>query len=455
MKKYFNLIYIIAVFCMFLVLASGIFAGKGTMENEQSSPKAQLTKSNSLNMDFLDNLDDYVTANIGFRSQIINMNSIINQNIFHTSSVDSVVLGDNGYLYYSDTVNDYLGITTLNEREQYNVVHTLELMQEYVNSKNADFIFTIAPNKNSLYDYMPYNYVKVSNEGNADVISKELDNVNYVDLFSLFNENSEELYCKLDSHWNNKGAYLAFEKMIQLLSKDTGKYAFTDAELRKDFSGDLYKMIRPLGKQKDWNYYYNTAFEYHYITKTRSVEQSYIETENPAQNGSLLMFRDSFGNALLPFFANTYGKAVFDKNSPYDLRKMETYDADTVIIEIAERNLALIQQNMPVFYAPERSEDIENNSNNTIISSDINSIIKNSDDALVQTISIDNKDNYICITGNIKAGQYNKEAKLYLKTSNCIYELTPQKINDNEYGFCGYLNAITDISDARIILINN
>lgn len=455
MKKYFNLIYIIAVFGIFLLLASGIFAGKGTMENEQSSKKPQLIKNNSLNVDFLDNLDDYVTDNIGFRSKIINISSIINENIFHTSSVDSVVLGDNGYLYYSETVNDYLGIVTLNDREQYNVVHTLELMQEYINNKNADFIFAIAPNKNSLYDYMPYNYVKVSKEGNADVILKELDNVNYADLFSLFNENSEELYCKLDSHWNNKGAYLAFEKMMQMLSKDTGKYAYADVELRKDFSGDLYKMIRPIGKEKDWNYYYDIEDEYHYITKTRSVEQSYIETENPNQDGSLLMFRDSFGNALLPFFANTYGKAVFDKNSPYDLRKMQTYEADTVIIEIAERNLALIQENMPVFYAPERSKDIEKNRDDIIISSDINSIIKNHDDALVQTISIDNKDDYICITGDIKEGQYNKDTKIYLRTSDSIYELTPQKINGNEYGFCGYFNKNTDISDARIEIINN
>ena len=162
MKKCFNLIYIIVIFSILVFLATGIFNGNGTMENEKTLEVPQLMKDNSVNRDFLDELDNYVTANIRFRNKIISVNTSISEDVFHTSSVDTVVLGNNGYLYYADTVNDYLGIVTLSEREQYNIVHILELIQEYVNNNNSEFMFVIAPNKNSLYDYMPYNYFKVS-----------------------------------------------------------------------------------------------------------------------------------------------------------------------------------------------------------------------------------------------------------------------------------------------------
>ncbi len=448
MRKKLDLIYIMIVFGILLLLSVGTFMKNGTLENEQTVKRPEIVENNFINPDFLNELEAYVTANFGFRTMFINMNSQISKDIFHTSGVDSVVLGNQGYLYYADTVNDYLGIISLNEREQFNIIHSLELIQENVQSKNAKFLFLIAPNKNSLYDYMPYNYVKVSEKGNADKILEQLKNVNTIDLFSLFHNQSEELYHKLDSHWNNKGAYLVFQEMMENLSKETDKYADVSVERRKDFAGDLYKMLNPSGKEKDWNYYYSLDNQYHYLTRTRSVEQSYIETENTREDGSLLMFRDSFGNALLPFLANVYKNAVFDKNIPYDLRKMDAYQADTVVIEIAERNLSLLQENMPLFFAPLR-QNVEEDAHDLRISSDILNIQENGD-ALVEKILIEQKEDYTCIKGSLALGQCEQKDKIYLKTDDGIYELTPQKFDGNEYGFCGYFTQEIDLSKAHI-----
>ncbi len=45
--------------------------------------------------------------------------------------------------------------------------------------------------------------------------------------------------------------------------------------------------------------------------------------------------------------------------------------------------------------------------------------------------------------------------KIYLKNNTNIYELTPQRVCDSEYGFCGYFSENFDFSDARIEIINN
>lgn len=81
-----------------------------------------------------------------------------------------------------------------------NIAHNLSLMQKYVQGKGGKFVFTVAPNKNSLYgENMPY-YLqkKASNVRNINMLKEKTDkyNIFYVDLFQLFEEQEEELYLK-------------------------------------------------------------------------------------------------------------------------------------------------------------------------------------------------------------------------------------------------------------------
>ena len=65
-------------------------------------------------------------------------------------------------------------------------------------------------------EYMPYYYVENCPDGNYEKLIKELSSrkVAYTDLKKLFKEDNTysgvELYHKLDSHWNNLGASLAY-----------------------------------------------------------------------------------------------------------------------------------------------------------------------------------------------------------------------------------------------------
>ena len=59
-------------------------------------------------------------------------------------------------------------------------------MQQSIEKDNGKFRFVIAPNKNSLYDEMPFNYQKYSDKGNADIVMPQLSDVDTVDLFQTF-----------------------------------------------------------------------------------------------------------------------------------------------------------------------------------------------------------------------------------------------------------------------------
>lgn len=70
--------------------------------------------------------------------------------------------------------------------------------------RERDFLFTIAPNKNSLYgEHMPYyDSSRVSEEKNLVNIKPwlEREGVHYADLYEMFQGQEEILYHKRDSH---------------------------------------------------------------------------------------------------------------------------------------------------------------------------------------------------------------------------------------------------------------
>jgi hypothetical protein len=315
-----------------------------TTENKKLADLPTIYENETVNVDYLNDLGSYFDDHFAFRNNLVNLDSIIQSNIFDVSNSDTVIKGENGWLYYSDTLNDYLGSNTLSDRGIYNIVSNISIIQKYVEDRGADFVFTIAPNKNSLYDdNMPYYYsVKASENKNINSLSPLLssNNINYSDLFSLFENYDETLYLKRDSHWNNKGAMLAYNEIMNKLGYEHNDYSSVKAVRTKTEYGDLNKMLYPVSGEPEWNYYYQYDYSYKYKNDAKSVEDPWIETTGNGTNGKLLMFRDSFGNTLLPFFAEEFSEAYFSKATPYSIEEfMDKYNPNCVVIEKVERNL--------------------------------------------------------------------------------------------------------------------
>lgn len=275
------------------------------------------------------------------------------ENVNKQGIVNGVVYGTDGWLYYNSTLGDYTGSAKASDRKVYNAAHNIALAQRFVKNKGADFVFTAAPNKNSLYyENMPEEYVMDRENSNIsrfyDILRDE--KVNFADLFSLFEASDEILYLKTDSHWNNKGALLAYNALLDAVNKE--HHTYSDVTVIKEAReyGDLEEALNPDSPAAEENYYYEISTSYEYANKVESVEAPLILTQNTDAEGNLLMFRDSFGNSLLPFFADNFSNACFSKGVPYILEKfINIYSPDTVIIEVAERNVTDYAVAPPVF----------------------------------------------------------------------------------------------------------
>ncbi len=360
-KKIFSVIFTAACLGICVVPFAGMaFAPSNeSVGNEQQTTLPSVTlKDGGFNEQYVQELGDYFSTHYAFRPQIISADAEIQSNVFGTSNLNSVIVGENNWLYYSSTLNDYLGKNLMSQRAIFNTMNNLEITQEYLNQNNIEFLFTVAPNKNTLYpENMPYYYsVKESDDSNLKNFTSLLEDskLNYCDLLTPLENSDEVLYLEQDSHWNNKGALLAYNQILDSLDKEHDNYDDAQATRTKNFYGDLGKMIYPSTQQPEYNYEYDINRTYSYVTPTKSVEEAIISTQNDKASGRLYMYRDSFGNALLPYFANAYNSAYFTKTFPVNLAlEVGVQQSDTVIFEIAERNLVWFAQSPPVIPAKE------------------------------------------------------------------------------------------------------
>ena len=106
-------------------------------------------------------------------------------------------------------------------------------------------------------------------------------------------------------------------------------------------------MLYPSMDIMDEQVVFDLAGDYRTRRPMRSLEDLLIQTDNDnGQNVDVLMFRDSFANALIPFLSESLRTITYSRTVPYDYGLM-TDETDIVFIEIVERNLEVLLQGTP------------------------------------------------------------------------------------------------------------
>lgn len=333
-----------------------------TNETTENRPLAAapslLTADGSLNRNFFADFEDYFTDHLALRNQLVYADARIQTLLFQESNVSGVISGTDGWLFYASTLEDYLGTNILSDRDLFNLAHNILVVQNYLQARDIDFVFTIPPNKNTLHgEYMPYykSYI-VDPDHSAKLLGPILaeQGIQYLDLFTLLEQQAEPMYLLLDSHWNGKGACLVYNAIMDTLDLPHEDYASTEPGLVKNENGDLNRMLYSFYGPLEENDSYNLTQEYTLTSSTGSVEDGWIVTENPGGSDTLLMFRDSFANTLIPFLSNEFETAYYAKGEPNALwRYVETYGPDCVVIEKVERNISNYLENPPILPMPE------------------------------------------------------------------------------------------------------
>lgn len=340
--------------CLILSVTTLVFGPSQSAANEQLSEKpAVKNQDGSLNTDYLSQLQSYVNDRFYLRQKLISMDRQLSR-LLGVSGEDSVILGKDGWLFFEKTLADYTDTDPLSNRELFSAASNVALMEEYCNKNGKAFTFVITPNKNSLYgQYMPDYGVKAtgSNAARLHSLLSQME-VGYVDLFAAFKNQPEQLYFAHDSHWNSKGAALGADLINQALGVESA-YFTGDFSYKVAHEGDLYSMVYPGVQDTELDGLYGGTLNYTFKGPSTQPDAIVLQTEGSG-SGKLLCYRDSFGILLFPYLADSYGSAKFSRLVNYDL----TENADYVAIELVERNIVYLIQNVPVMEAPVRELDV-------------------------------------------------------------------------------------------------
>ena len=436
MKRIWYILFVAVFFLACLAPSVGMMIAGPSQAAANEAPAAApkfIRANGAFNENVLSDLQTYMSNGFFGRLNLITAWDGLCAKVFNTSANDDVLIGPDGWLFYGGAVNDISGANQMTDREIWCAARSLYLMQEYAQNQGAEFIFTIPCGKYTLYPEHAPSYVTVAEGSNRERLVAALaeQGVNYADLYDAFTAVDEELYWQLDSHWNGRGAALAADAILAGLGESSDYFGGPFAA-EPTHTGDLYEMLYPTGTVREWTYIWSPGFTFDYVSDFHTYDDISIETENPDVDGSLLMFRDSSGRNLYPYMAQSYGRAFFSRLNNYRLDFIAGQEADTVVVELAERTVNYLLRYPAVYPAPERDTSVLDNA------------IPVGGDTQVDD-SGSTMEGYAKLTGTLPDTAI--DSPVYVEVDGAVYEAIP-----NEGSFTAWLPMEMDWQNAQVYI---
>jgi alginate O-acetyltransferase complex protein AlgJ len=302
-------------------------------------------------------LADWFEDHFGLRAQLVRWYGKSRYFWLHVSPSPLVILGNDGWLFYREDggLDDFTNHDPLSAEATQNWRATIVRARDWCRARGMGYVFTVLPDKHVIYpEYFSPAVRQMSTLSRTDqVVAASFDTGVVVDVRPalLAAKSSGRLYHVTDTHWNQRGAFVAYQQIIEavrgqvpgvgparalsefdLVSRDVEAYDLASMiglkrVLRENDLGlrprvpRVFKVLEPAGG-------YATGGD------------GRIVSEIPGSTlPRAVMFRDSFTSALAPFLSEHFSRIVYLWQNDLDANAVLREHPDVVIQEIVGRHL--------------------------------------------------------------------------------------------------------------------
>lgn len=365
MKKYEKLRckILIAVFLIFIFgFAAAGFICKdrdfSEMENRNLAQFPEFSFEKLKSGDFTGGVESYMSDQVFLKDQLVSLKTDCERAVLKTYQ-NGVYFGKDGYYLQQYTENSL--------QIDKNIGYINDWAKKVQNNIPIDFI--LVPNAVSvLKDYLPQFAV---NDKQTDSL-KHIENIlsdriwllNAYEPLKIKADKGEQVFYKTDHHWTDAGANAVFEAYLSAKNESESDISFDNSINRKDFYGTLYSKAPSAFAKLDTMILPDHSGAVHHVeyvkegkTADSLIDESFldkkdkyaaflggnfarinIKSDNSAVNEKVLILKDSYANAMMPYLANQYSDLIvvdmryyhFEEQTVSELVKNE--DIDRVIM---------------------------------------------------------------------------------------------------------------------------
>ncbi|MGH8558121.1 MAG: alginate O-acetyltransferase AlgX-related protein [Methylococcales bacterium] len=311
--------------------------------------------------------EKYINDHFGFREALLDLHGRLSANLFNDSASKRVIIGKNGWLFYTDehSLEDIRRSDYLNEQDKLKWRASITEKDAWLASQGIVYRFVVAPDKHSIYPEMLPSHVPI--RPGKSRLQDLLDTIKLpatiVDLGEPLQRQKDiagsRLYFRTDTHWNSYGAYIGYKAIVHSLGE---KYETTVLNLDDQaFHGTADKHQRDLAI-------------FAHLSDEESDQQAdisrHIACQRPGQPllpmglyvpqdhifsvvcgsgiGTALVFQDSFMNSIVPYLSSHFSRIVYVWHYPdadFVVRMVRQEKPQVVIEERLERGMRIVPEN--------------------------------------------------------------------------------------------------------------
>ena len=329
----------------------------------RSAAVAALLKGDLAATDLSHRVERAVGDRLPFRRPFRRIRGWVDFSFFRTAPIPDVFVGRSRWLFYRQELNDYRRAACDRLTEVGRLAQQLSELKDVVESSGRRLVFTVAPNKSTIYPEHVGLPRAACDRSLYDLMTEALDETtrtSFVRLDDVLRRGKAEkpVYFQFDTHWNGEGAALAARAIVDHVVPGASDRYFSRVARRTDrHPGDLARMMGLVLMEPDPVYAAESdGLKIRACEGKAGTSPSVIYRESTARSSSpngllspVVVYHDSFLLVPLLLFRGAFERVdAYEtwvdqrKVIPAPASEQSLRRARIVLVEIVERDLAIL-----------------------------------------------------------------------------------------------------------------